>query len=101
MEGFPVLAAAVTAIPARRGPAGSRWKLLVRASDGTEELYDLKQDPGELRNLAAERPEKIAELRAALDAGLLEARGRAAKAGREVLDDPKTLERLRTLGYTE
>jgi arylsulfatase A-like enzyme len=35
----------------RSGP----WKL-IRHDDGTEELYDVESDPGELRNLAAEEP---------------------------------------------
>jgi arylsulfatase A-like enzyme len=55
------------------------WKLLVnaggggagkakRAQDGAGvELYHLAEDLGEQRNLAAERPEKVKELRAKLD----------------------------------
>jgi len=34
-----------------------------------DQLYDLASDPGETRNLAAERPETVARLRAVLEAG--------------------------------
>jgi arylsulfatase A len=39
-----------------------RWKLIERYEDGSLELYDLESDIGEQRNLAAERPERAAEL---------------------------------------
>lgn len=57
------------------------WKLLVNASEkdaeegsdndmlkGKVELYNLKDDIGEKKNLAASQPEKVKELRAALNA---------------------------------
>jgi arylsulfatase A-like enzyme len=52
----------------RRG----RWKLIrfyARNQDSTDrmELYDLKADVGETRNLAAEQPAKVAELSALMD----------------------------------
>jgi hypothetical protein len=39
-----------------------RFKLIERYDDGSLELYDLEDDIGEERNLAAERPELAAEL---------------------------------------
>jgi arylsulfatase A-like enzyme len=42
---------------------GQRWKLV----NGTE-LYDLQADPGEQRNLAATRPERVRALREAYEA---------------------------------
>ena len=42
------------------------WKLNVSDPPGREWLFDLRADPGEVRNLAVERPEKLAELRGAL-----------------------------------
>ena len=42
----------------RRGP----WKLIEFLEDGRLELYNLRDDIGESRNLAAERPEKTREL---------------------------------------
>jgi arylsulfatase A-like enzyme len=65
------------------------------------ELYDLRSDPGELHDLAAERPEDVARLKALLDAE----RARAAEARAEARPirtrtfDPAELERLKELGY--
>jgi arylsulfatase A-like enzyme len=42
-----------------------RWKLIV--NNGRPELYDVHADPGELTDLAAAQPAKVAELRALLD----------------------------------
>jgi iduronate 2-sulfatase len=45
------------------------WKAFGAAAEEAElELYDYLDDPGETRNLAAERPETVAELRALLAA---------------------------------
>ena len=59
----------------RRGEAAVRmgdWKLVVGAGgkgkEGAEELYHLAEDPGEKRNLAGERGEKVRELRARYEA---------------------------------
>jgi arylsulfatase A-like enzyme len=83
--------------------AGS-WKLVV-TSKGNRFLFDLATDPGETRNLADARPEKLASLLGELDTW------RAALAlpvideereYQEVPDlDPAARERLRALGYVE
>ena len=58
----------------QRGQAAIRmgdWKLLVGAGGKQKEadqLYNLAEDIGETRNLAAEKPEKVKELRAKYDA---------------------------------
>lgn len=78
-----------------------RWKLL-REPAGIK-LYDLEADPHEHRDVAAEHPEIVAKLKAALiaetirhkKAGGLQQRAAAGKL------DPKLLEELRALGYTE
>ena len=44
------------------------WKLNVSDPPGTEWLFDFAADPNEQNNLAGQRPEKLAELRAALAA---------------------------------
>jgi tetratricopeptide (TPR) repeat protein len=69
------------------------WKL-IRAPE--PELYDLRADPGETRNLISEHPEQTARLERELDAFLQGARDDAASI-RE--PNPEELERLRSLGY--
>ncbi len=44
------------------------WKLIVPHPDGPVELYDLKADPRESKNVVAERPETAARLRVLIDA---------------------------------
>ncbi len=58
------------------------------------ELYELASDPGELRNLASERPELAAELDA-----LVATRDGGRNVSLNLGGDPQTLERLRSLGY--
>lgn len=43
---------------------------LIRGSDGTLELYDLRSDPDELTDVAAENPERVQRLSTALDGWL-------------------------------
>jgi arylsulfatase A-like enzyme len=40
------------------------WKLIYRISDNVFELYDLANDPHEMRNVAAEHPQKLKALKA-------------------------------------
>jgi arylsulfatase A-like enzyme len=85
-----------------RALRSGRWKLIV-ARLGEEEsvqLYDVETDPDETRDLAAERPEDVAALRALLDAEVAAA---AAGAGETITAefDPVTEERLRALGYLD
>ena len=57
------------------------FKLIRRPSGSPRvELYDLETDPDELDNVAALRPEKVAELESLLDRELATARERAASA---------------------
>lgn len=44
------------------------WKLIERFESDTVELYDLSRDPGERNDLAASEPERVEQLRAALEA---------------------------------
>jgi arylsulfatase A-like enzyme/Tfp pilus assembly protein PilF len=62
-----------------------------------QELYDLGRDPGETRNLAAERPEECRRLRGLL-LRKLDAAGPALPAVEPRLD-PAARERLAALGY--
>lgn len=56
----------------RETPSGAirrdRWKLIERFEDGRVELFDLAADPGEARDLAAERPDVAATMQRELAA---------------------------------
>jgi arylsulfatase A-like enzyme len=65
----------------------------LRPAEG--ELYDLRQDPGELRNLVAARPAEAARL----DRDLERLRPMTEEIDFSLPDDPEVLERLRPLGY--
>ncbi len=84
-----------------RGIVDGRWKLVEDLSSGTTRLYDLVGDPGETQDVALERAELAAELRAKMEA--LEGRAKQAselfEGGGEIELSPETLERLRELGY--
>jgi arylsulfatase A-like enzyme len=58
--------------PWRTTPAGAvrsgDWKLIEFFEDGRLELYNLKDDIGESKNLAKSRPEKTREMHAVLKA---------------------------------
>lgn len=77
-----------------RAVESAGWKLIVSDRGGLE-LYDLGADPGELKNLAANHPDRVASLAALL--------GPAEPAARAQTQRPPlpadVLERLRSLGY--
>lgn len=75
------------------------WKLVyVPKPDGPDlRLYDLRNDPGEMHNVAAEHPERVAELRALLDTVLAVDADVDHGEGRTLTDGEK--EQLRQLGY--
>jgi arylsulfatase A-like enzyme len=83
-----------------------RWKYF-RIEDSEaptrEELYDLEADPFELTDVAAERPEVLAQMRERLATELAArlARGRELRPDEpaESPPDPGLLEQLRELGY--
>lgn len=72
------------------------WKYLVAEEEKTHELYDLAADPGELRNVADQHPEKVREL----DAVLADWRKSQKGAKRQALS-PEDVERLKALGYVQ
>ena len=63
------------------------------------ELYDLRTDPGEIRNLAAQRPAVAHELRAKLLSLVAKDTPGGGPGTQQVLTDPILLDRLRSLGY--
>jgi arylsulfatase A-like enzyme len=76
---------------------GEGRKLVVSPKGDVVELYDLALDPGETRNLAAERPDDVARLRAILDARV----GETLRATEPLLGpiDPDMKAVLEQLGY--
>jgi arylsulfatase A-like enzyme len=80
-----------------------RWKYVVEADTGREELYDLLDDPGELGSLASSRPELVAEAdallakRIASSDGLRRALRIEKRSAVQVSDGLRA--RLRALGY--
>ncbi len=76
-----------------------QWKYLRRVRNGAEELYDLRADPRELRNLDSEEPKRKAALRASLSQALQVSRPAVTPSARPPADDPELIERLRALGY--
>ncbi len=71
------------------------WKL-IEWSTGRLELYDLENDPGETRDLAARNPERRDALRLLLGKPARVSRNAPRRGASET---PETLERLRALGY--
>jgi hypothetical protein len=79
---------------------------LVTSSKGDALLYDLAADPGETRDLAAERPADLARMQARLaevsaEIGLPAIDAPLATEGAAPELDAATRERLRELGYVE
>jgi arylsulfatase A-like enzyme len=67
-----------------------------------EELYDLRTDPEERQNLANERPERVAELRAQAEemaSALADRRGETTDETVEYDDEAEIHDRLEALGY--
>jgi len=79
----------------------SRWKYVER-TDGTEALFDLKNDPAELHDVAKDRPDLATELRATLQAERgafkTDIHQRPSSEEHDRTTDA-TKQRLRALGY--
>lgn len=76
-----------------------KWKYIL-ASTGTEELYDLQQDAGELSNLAAIEPAALLSMRRLLEAWRQSLATHDRTAPTDQIDEG-TREILRSLGYVE
>ncbi|MCK4410312.1 MAG: hypothetical protein KAW67_09510, partial [Candidatus Eisenbacteria sp.] len=74
------------------------WKHIQLDSAGTAELYDLKTDPGETRNLIAEQPGQAARLGDLLEKW--DASVPTVRSGDYELDE-EALDLLRSLGYVD
>ncbi len=73
------------------------WKLITTQS-GHRELYNIREDPGEDRNLSSESAEQTGRLLGLLDEWL---RATPKYAGGTRQLDPAVIERLRGLGYVQ
>jgi arylsulfatase A-like enzyme len=82
----------------QRALQSGRWKLIEDRMRGATHLYDLDSDPGETRNLAAERPDEVERLRrllASTDAA------EPGLVGEEVTIGSGDAGKLRALGYVQ
>jgi len=73
-------------------------KLIRNRDNGKLELYNLKADPDELKDLAGEKPEEVRRLEKQLN-GMLE--GIEAPPKTERVLDEETRDKLRALGYAD
>lgn len=80
--------------PTFDGVRRGRHKLVVDVRTGRRELYDLDEDPGETRDLSAERPEIVEVL--VEDLRSVQTRSREAEV-RSLSDEER--DHLRALGY--
>lgn len=65
----------------------------------TPELYDLRRDPGEMRNIAAEHPDRVAKMREQLATLITESSTIVADAERAAQLDAEATRKLAALGY--
>ncbi len=70
------------------------YKLIWSAYGDTYEFYDLARDPGELENLAAAEPERVARMAATFDSQV-----RFWTFPEAIEIDEELLEKLKALGY--
>ncbi len=83
-----------------RSVTDGRSKLLYDMAQRSFALFDLAADPGELRDLASERPEELARLQRALYERLVRVEGSTASEKSLALGE-EAEERLRALGYLQ
>lgn len=78
------------------------WKLIRNHRNGVVELYYLRDDPNEKKNVADLHPKIVAELEQQLKLHIATCKEKAEKLGQvdfEKIRDQKTIEMLRSLGY--
>jgi arylsulfatase A-like enzyme len=85
--------------PALRALVSDRWKLVLASHDRAE-LYDLRSDPGERRDVAADN-RKVAELLEARFNDWFRSLPEPPEAGDFSSRDQKDIEKLRAIGYVD
>jgi arylsulfatase A-like enzyme len=78
------------------GVRSGKWKYLEAREEGTQELFDLERDPGELNNLADVHPDQAAALSALVRELATQSATPGANAPRWSAEDQ---ERLKAIGY--
>jgi arylsulfatase A-like enzyme len=96
-DGSPVGPEKLWAKGEKYGIRVGHWKYIEGMDEGTRELFDLQEDPGERHNRVREEPEKAAELSARI-AAWRESLGRNRTRGTLSEEDRRGLE---ALGYVE
>jgi len=84
--------------PRRFALRTSDWKLVHNPDDGEQELFDLRADPGETRDLSGEYPDRVRDLLAEID--FIVSGDQAEEPDVQDLD-PETREHLKALGYID
>ena len=92
----PIIAESIAWGPDTKGVIWKQRKLIER-NDGVTLLYDLRSDPDEMHNLAAELP----EIKTGLQSLLAERGDHVERLGEPMLIDEERAEALRALGYIE
>ncbi len=82
-----------------QNPDKIEWTVFTPESDARFELYDLKADPGETKELSAELPEVFARMKTMLQAHLKRSQESAFEARPQVEESKETEEALQALGY--
>jgi len=78
-----------------------RYKLIFDSSNGREELYDLRSDPGETENVAEDQAVLAALHRQRLHRWILEQRVGRSTASQQAEISEEQMENLRALGYVK
>ena len=80
------------------GVREGRWKYIVGPDEGTEQLFDLYQDPGEEINVRDQHPGIVRELSGKLEAWR---RDHTRESSSEIAVAPEDRRRLEALGYAD
>lgn len=82
----------------KKAVIGPRYKLIRDDVSGGIELYDLREDPNETKNLAQGLPGIATEMSAQLETHMARIRGEARTA-EDIVLTPEEIERMQQLGY--
>ena len=77
----------------------ARYRLVIPRSG--PELYDLKNDPGELRNLASDQPDRVEDMIARFKSMMSQVRPLSVGAGVDLEMDDDSRRALEALGYLQ